>query len=100
MFDEVDAGISGRAAEGVGRSLKKLAAANQVLCVTHLAQIACFADYHYVVQKFEANGRTVARVEEVTGEGRTHEIGRLLSGERLTPEALRNAEQLLRVAGN
>ena len=98
VFDEVDAGISGRAAEGVGRRLKKLAAANQVLCVTHLAQIAAFADYHYVVQKREAGGRTVARVEEVSGEGRTQEIGRLLSGEQLTPEALKNAEQLLRAA--
>jgi DNA repair protein RecN (Recombination protein N) len=100
VFDEVDSGISGRAAEGVGRRLKKLAAANQVLCVTHLAQIACFADHHYVVQKLEEGGRTVARVEEVSGDGRTREIGRLLSGERLTPEALKNAEQLLRSAAN
>jgi DNA repair protein RecN (Recombination protein N) len=100
VFDEVDSGISGRAAEGVGRRLKKLAAANQVLCVTHLAQIACFADYHYVVAKLEAGGRTVARVEEVNGDGRTREIGRLLSGEQLTPEALKNAEQLLRTAGH
>jgi DNA repair protein RecN (Recombination protein N) len=100
VFDEVDAGISGRAAEGVGRRLKKLAAANQVLCVTHLAQIACFADHHYVVQKQESKGRTVARVEEVNGEGRTREIGRLLSGEQLTAEALKNAEQLLRSAGH
>ena len=98
VFDEVDAGISGRAAEGVGRRLKKLAASNQVLCVTHLAQIACFADHHYVVQKMEAEGRTVARVDEVKGDGRTREIGRLLSGEKLTPEALKNAEQLLRSA--
>jgi DNA repair protein RecN (Recombination protein N) len=95
VFDEVDAGIGGRAAEGVGRRLKKLAAANQVLCVTHLAQIACFADTHYVVQKQESNGRTVARVTELDREGRTHEIGRLLSGEQLTPAALKNAEELL-----
>jgi DNA repair protein RecN (Recombination protein N) len=95
VFDEVDAGIGGRAAEGVGRRLKKLAAANQVLCVTHLAQIACFADHHYVVQKLEAGGRTVARVAELDGDGRTREIGRLLSGEQLTPAALKNAEELL-----
>ena len=100
VFDEVDAGISGRAAEGVGRRLKKLATANQVLCVTHLAQIACFADYHYVVEKTESGGRTVARVEELKGEGRTREIGRLLSGERLTAEALKNAEQLLKAAAS
>src|SRR5262249_15106655 len=98
VFDEVDSGISGRAAEGVGRRLKKLASANQVLCVTHLAQIACYADHHYVVEKKESGGRTVARVEEVRDEGRTREIGRLLSGEKLTPEALKNAEQLLRAA--
>lgn len=99
VFDEVDAGISGRAAEGVGRRLKKLAAANQVLCVTHLAQIACFADHHYVVEKLESGGRTVARVEELEGEGRTREVGRLLSGETLTAEALKNAAQLLKAAG-
>jgi DNA repair protein RecN (Recombination protein N) len=99
VFDEVDAGIGGRAAEGVGRRLKKLAAANQVLCVTHLAQIACFADTHYVVQKLESRGRTVARVEELDREGRTREIGRLLSGEQLTPAALKNAEELLLAAG-
>jgi DNA repair protein RecN (Recombination protein N) len=98
VFDEVDAGISGRAAEGVGRRLKKLAAANQVLCVTHLAQIACFADHHYVVQKLESGGRTVARVDELAPEGRTREVGRLLSGEQLTPEAIKNAEQLLKAA--
>jgi DNA repair protein RecN (Recombination protein N) len=100
VFDEVDAGISGRAAEGVGRRLKKLAAANQVLCVTHLAQIACFADYHYVVEKLETAGRTVAKVVEVDGAGRKREIGRLLSGEQLTPAALKNAEQLLLAAGH
>jgi DNA repair protein RecN (Recombination protein N) len=98
VFDEVDAGISGRAAEGVGRRLKKLATANQVLCVTHLAQIACFADHHYVVEKLEAGGRTVARVAELDGSGRTREIGRLLSGEQLTPAALKNAEELLLAA--
>jgi DNA repair protein RecN (Recombination protein N) len=98
VFDEVDSGISGRAAEGVGRRLKKLASENQVLCVTHLAQIACFADHHYLVEKVEESGRTVARVEELEAPGRTREIGRLLSGEELTPEALKNAEQLLRAA--
>jgi DNA repair protein RecN (Recombination protein N) len=97
VFDEVDAGIGGSAAEGVARRLKKLAGANQVLCVTHLAQIACFADHHYRVEKTEADGRTVARVEELSSEARTREIGRMLSGQKLTPEALKNAEQLIRV---
>ena len=99
VFDEVDAGVGGSAAEGVGRRLKKLAAANQVLCVTHLAQIASFADHHYRVEKAESNGRTLAAIEELDAAGRTREVGRMLSGQTLTPEALKNAEQLIRMSG-
>ncbi len=98
VFDEVDTGIGGGAAEGVARRLKQLAAGNQVLCVTHLAQIASFADHHYRVEKIEAAGRTVARMEELNPEARTQEVGRMLSGAKLTPEALRNAEQMIRTA--
>jgi len=96
VFDEVDAGIGGSAAESVGLRLKKTAAGNQVLCVTHLAQIAGFGDHHYSVEKREMKGRTVATIDELTGEARTREIGRMLSGQRLTPEALKHAEQLIR----
>ena len=99
VFDEVDAGIGGRAAEMVGRRLKGLAASAQVLCVTHLPQMASFADHHFVVEKKETNGRTTAGVREVSGDERVREIGRMLSGERLTPEALRHAEQLIRMSG-
>ncbi len=95
VFDEVDAGIGGRAAEVVGRRLQQLAEADQVLCVTHLPQIAGFADHHYYVEKKEVNGRTVALVEELAGEARTREIGRMLSGQKLTPEALKHAEKLM-----
>lgn len=95
VFDEVDAGIGGTAAEAVGRRLKALASRDQVLCVTHLAQIAGFGDHHYAVEKRDSNGRTAALVQELEGEARTREIGRMLSG-RLTPEALKHAEQLLR----
>ena len=98
VFDEVDAGIGGRAAETVGRRLKQLAARTQVLCVTHLPQIAAFADHHFFVEKKQAAGRTVALIEELTGETRTREIGRMLSGERLTDAALRHAAQLLKSA--
>jgi DNA repair protein RecN (Recombination protein N) len=98
VFDEIDAGIGGAVAESVGRRLKKLAASNQVLCVTHLAQVAGFADHHYVVEKREVNGRTLAEIEELSTEERKREIGRMLSGERVTPEALKHAEQLLRLA--
>lgn len=98
VFDEVDAGVGGSAAEGVGRRLKKLAAANQVVCVTHLPQIASFADHHYRVEKQESNGRTVAVVEELDLAARTREVGRMLSGHKLTAEALKNAEQLIKMS--
>ena len=97
VFDEIDAGIGGAVAESVGRRLKKLSAANQVLCVTHLAQVAGFADHHYFVEKREVKGRTVAEVEELSGAARTREIGRMLSGQRVTAEALKHAEQLIRL---
>lgn len=97
VFDEVDAGIGGSVAEAVGRRLKKLSETDQVLCVTHLAQIAGFADHHYQVEKRQLKGRTIAEVEELTGEARTREIGRMLSGQKVTPEALKHAEQLLRL---
>ena len=98
VFDEVDAGVGGSAAEGVGRRLKKLAANNQVLCVTHLPQIASFADHHYLVEKRESKGRTEATVEELDGPARTREVGRMLSGHKLTPEALKHAEQLIKMS--
>jgi DNA repair protein RecN (Recombination protein N) len=98
VFDEIDTGIGGRAAEGVARRLKTLAAENQVLCVTHLAQIACFADHHYRVGKAERAGRTVAGIEELDASASTEEVGRMLSGQTLTPEALRNAAELQRAA--
>lgn len=98
VFDEVDAGVGGGAAEAVGRRLKRLSGAGQVLCVTHLPQIAGFGDHHYFVEKHAEGGRTVASVQELKGKARTQEIGRMLSGERITPEALRHAEQLLKMA--
>lgn len=97
VFDEIDTGIGGSVAEAVGRRLKKLSGSNQVLCVTHLAQVASFADHHYSVEKREVKGRTLAEVEELTGEARTREIGRMLSGQKVTPEALKHAEQLIRL---
>jgi DNA repair protein RecN (Recombination protein N) len=97
VFDEIDSGIGGGVAEAVGRRLKKLSGSNQVLCVTHLAQVAGFADHHYLVEKREVKGRTIAEIEELTGPARTREIGRMLSGQRVTPEALKHAEHLIRV---
>lgn len=98
VFDEVDAGIGGRVAETVGRRLKQLAGHYQVLCVTHLPQIASFADHHYFVEKTEVGGRVAASVRELDPDERTREIGRMLSGEKVTPAALRHAEQMLKMA--
>lgn len=98
VFDEVDAGVGGSAAEAVGRRLKKLSASNQLLCVTHLPQIAGFADHHYSVEKHEERGRTLATIVELTPAQRTKEIGRMLSGETVTAEALKHAEQLIKLA--
>lgn len=95
VFDEVDAGIGGSAAEQVARKLKRLAAGNQLICVTHLAQIAAFGEQHFSVAKREAKGRTHSVVEELDAEQRIKEIGRMLGGQRLTPEALKYAEQLI-----
>ncbi len=98
VFDEVDAGVGGSAAEAVGRRLKKLSASSQLLCVTHLPQIAGFADHHYYVEKHEERGRTLATIVELSPPQRTKEIGRMLSGERVTAEALKHAEQLIKLA--
>jgi len=100
VFDEVDAGVGGSAAEGVGRRLKRLAASSQVLCVTHLPQIASFADHHYRVEKHEIKGRTVTELEELDPDARVQEVARMLSGQKLTQEALRHAEQLIRMASS
>lgn len=95
VFDEVDAGVGGAAAAAVGKRLKTLSRINQVLCVTHLAQIAGFADHHYAVSKREKKGRISTQVEELGPEDRAQEIGRMLSGEQITAEALRQAAQLI-----
>lgn len=95
VFDEVDAGVGGAAAEMVGRRLRQIAASNQVLCVTHLAQIAGFAGHHYVVEKREIGGRTVSAVRELDAGDRPREIARMLSGKHLSEEALRHAERLI-----
>jgi DNA repair protein RecN (Recombination protein N) len=95
VFDEVDAGVGGAAAAAIGRRLKKLSRSNQVICVTHLAQIAGFADHHYAVAKKEKKGRASTEIEELNRGDRTREIGRMLSGDRVTEEALLHAEQLM-----
>jgi DNA repair protein RecN (Recombination protein N) len=99
VFDEIDTGIGGRAAEAVGKKLKGLARANQVLCVTHLPQIATFGDQHYVIEKRESGGRTRTSIRAVTGEERTEEVARMLSGAKLTETSRKHAEQMIKANG-
>jgi DNA repair protein RecN (Recombination protein N) len=98
VFDEVDAGIGGRVAEVVGRKLRDLAAHDQVLCVTHVPQIAALADRHYLAEKREARGRTVASVRLLEGRERVAEIARMLAGEKVPETALKHARTLLEAA--
>ena len=99
VFDEIDTGIGGRAAEAVGKKLKALSKGNQVLCVTHLPQIATFADHHYLIEKRETGGRAKAAVRQITGEERTEEVARMLSGAKLTETSRKHAEQMIRANG-
>jgi DNA repair protein RecN (Recombination protein N) len=99
VFDEIDTGIGGRAAEAVGKKLKALARSNQVLCVTHLPQIATFGDRHYVIEKKEVGGRTRTMIRAVTGEERTEEVARMLSGAKLTETSRKHAEQMIKANG-
>ena len=99
VFDEIDTGIGGRAAEAVGKKLKALARSNQVLCVTHLPQIATFGDQHYVIEKRESGGRSRTSIRPVTGDERTEEVARMLSGAKLTETSRKHAEQMIKANG-
>ena len=96
VFDEIDTGIGGRAADAVGKKLKALSRGKQVLCITHLPQIASFADHHFLIEKHESGGRTRTTVRPLAAEERRTEIARMLSGAKVTEASLQNAEQLLR----
>jgi DNA repair protein RecN (Recombination protein N) len=99
VFDEVDSGIGGAVAEVVGRLLREVSRERQVLCITHLPQIAACAEHHFTVEKRVREGRTVSRVESLSAAARAHEIARMLAGVEVTPAALRNAEEMLEAAG-
>ena len=95
IFDEIDIGIGGRAADAVGRKLKALSKGQQVICITHLPQIAAFGDQHFLIEKTEKNGRTQTNVQRMDEVERTREIARMLSGAKLTETSLKHAENLL-----
>lgn len=96
VFDEVDAGIGGRVAEVVGRKLRSIAQRHQVLCVTHLPQIAALAEAHFVVTKRAQKSRTVAEVRSLEGEARVEEVARMLGGETITDTARRHAREMVK----
>jgi DNA repair protein RecN (Recombination protein N) len=95
IFDEVDSGIGGRTADRVGRSLNGLAQLHQVVCITHLPQIACYGDRHYVVRKSTYKGRTITALEELTGQERLEEIARMLGGEKISAKTRAHAKEML-----
>jgi DNA repair protein RecN (Recombination protein N) len=95
VFDEIDIGIGGRAAEAVGQKLKTLSRAQQVLCVTHLPQIAAFADQHFLIEKREDKGRTKVQVRLLDDRTRIEEVARMLSGAVVTEASQQHASQMI-----
>lgn len=96
LFDEVDTGVSGNTAEKVGRKLKEIAQGQQVICVTHLPQVAACGDIHFSISKSTANGHAHMTVNELNKKDRVAEIAKLISGEKITKTSLAHAEQLLK----
>jgi len=95
IFDEVDAGIGGRTADRVGQRLKGLSRRHQVVCITHLPQIACYGDYHYVVRKSARKGRTTTAMQELGGKERLEEIARMLGGAKISTKTRDHAREML-----
>jgi DNA repair protein RecN (Recombination protein N) len=98
VFDEIDTGISGRVADVVGRKMQELAGDFQVICISHLAQVAAFADTHFLVHKFGKDKRTESTISELSTKESEEEIARLLSGDELTTSSLANAKALVKKA--
>jgi len=100
IFDEVDAGIGGRVAEFIGRKLKRLSAAQQVICITHLPQIAVYSQHHSTVIKQALEGRTLVDLKPLSGKDQIEELARMLGGEEITDVTRRHARELLSQARN
>ncbi len=95
IFDEIDAGIGGKTAEFVAQKLKALSKYNQVICITHLPQIASFAAHHYKIEKNISQNRTFTTAKKLDLEGRVEEISRLFAGSHITSTTLQNAREML-----
>lgn len=98
VFDEVDTGISGSAAQKVGQKLHQVAENAQVICITHSPQIACLADYHLLIQKQVRQGKTYTEIQPLDRTGRINAIARMIGGENITPLLLQNAQEMLNSA--
>ena len=100
IFDEIDVGVSGRIAQAVGQSLKKLSQFHQVIAITHLPQIAGLSDTHFVVEKIEDKYRAATRMRKLDIEERVEEVAKLMSGEEVTKSGLESARELMGIENN
>ena len=100
VFDEIDTGVSGRAALKIANKLHELSEYKQVLCVTHLAQIAAYADNHLYIEKNVEEGRTFTKVSSLTYNDRIREIARIIGGDIITQTTLKSAEEMIEFAKN
>jgi DNA repair protein RecN (Recombination protein N) len=98
IFDEVDSGVSGGAAQKIGLKLREVSESRQVICVTHLAQIAALANSQYLIAKNVKDGKTYTQVTELDDEGRRQELARIIGGTKITPLTLQNAAEMLKMA--
>ena len=100
IFDEIDSGVSGRAAQKIGIKLKELSHKHQIICVTHLPQIAITADNHLLIEKTSRDGRTATEIRRLSFDERVYEIARILGGDNITPTVLKDAEEQLKSVMN
>jgi len=98
IFDEIDTGISGRTAQKVSERLSYIAKRHQVLCITHLPQIAAMADTHFEIKKTVENGKTITRIHKLNKEEQVEELARLLGGAEITDAVRENAREMKRLA--
>ncbi|MEC0181716.1 DNA repair protein RecN [Paenibacillus peoriae] len=98
IFDEVDTGVSGRAAQSIAEKLYRLSSVCQVFSITHLPQVACMADHQYLIEKNVHDGRTMTQIEGLTEEGRVKELARMLGGVEITEKTLHHAQEMLNLA--
>ena len=98
IFDEVDTGVSGRVAQAIAEKISLISRNSQVLCITHLPQVAAIADHHYFIAKYVIDGRTETHVKTLNSSERVQELARMLSGSKITELTLEHAQELFKMA--